>query len=91
VKLHLAVAGLCEHAIEHDEVVVGVDVEGRAEAVEEAYGSELASDGVPGLVRRSVRGYLIAPLSPDLPREQPEGDRARAADANALCVFDLPD
>jgi hypothetical protein len=32
---------LPEHAVEHDEVAVRVDVEGRAEAVEEADGSEL--------------------------------------------------
>ena len=41
VKLDLAVVGLAEHAVEDDEVVVRVDVEGRAEAMKEADGSEL--------------------------------------------------
>jgi hypothetical protein len=41
VKAHLAAAGLAEHAVEHDEVVVRVDVEGRAESMKEADGSEL--------------------------------------------------
>ena len=41
MKLDLAAAGLAEQAVEHDEVVVRVDVEGRAEAMKEADGSEL--------------------------------------------------
>ena len=41
MKLALAAAGLAEHAVEHDEVAVRVDVEGRAEPMEEADGSEL--------------------------------------------------
>ncbi len=44
----LAVAGLAEHTVEDDEVVVGVDVEGGAEAVKEADGSELAVRGCSG-------------------------------------------
>jgi hypothetical protein len=47
VKLDLAVVGLAEHAVEHDEMIVGVDVEGGAEAMKEADGSEL------GVRRRS--------------------------------------
>ncbi len=47
VKRDLAVVGLAEDAVEDDEVVVGVDVEGRAEAMKEADGSEL------GVRRRS--------------------------------------
>ncbi len=41
VKRDLTVVGLAEDAIEDDEVVVGVDVERRAEAMKEADGSEL--------------------------------------------------
>ena len=41
VKADFAAAGLAEHAVEDDEVVVRVDVERRAEAMKEADGSEL--------------------------------------------------
>ncbi len=47
VKLDLVVVGLAEDAVEHDEVVMRVDVERRAEAMKEADGSEL------GVRRRS--------------------------------------
>ena len=47
VKRDLAVVGVAEDALEHDEVVMWVDVERGAEAMEEADGSEL------GLGRRS--------------------------------------
>jgi len=50
VKLDLAVVGLAEDAVEDDEVVMGVDVERGAEAMKEAYGSEL------GVRRRSWAG-----------------------------------
>lgn len=33
VKLDLTVAGLVEYAVEHDDVVMRVDIEGRAEAM----------------------------------------------------------
>jgi hypothetical protein len=50
VELDLAVAGLAENAVEHDEVVMRVDIEGGAEAMKEADGSEL------GARRRSWAG-----------------------------------
>jgi hypothetical protein len=47
VELDLAAVVLAEDAIEDDEVVMGVDVERRAEAMKEADGSDL------GVRRRS--------------------------------------
>jgi hypothetical protein len=41
VERDFSVAGLAEHAVEDDEVVVRMDVEGGAEAMKEADGSEL--------------------------------------------------
>ena len=43
VKRDLAVVGPAEHAVEHDEVVMRVDVEGGAEPMKEADGSELGA------------------------------------------------
>jgi len=53
VERDLAVAGLAEDTVEHDEVVVGVHVEGGAEPVEEADGSEL---GISGCWARAPEG-----------------------------------
>jgi hypothetical protein len=60
VKRDLAVVGLAEDAVEHDEVVTRVDVEGGAERMKEADGSELCARwnswaGAPARVSRSVR------------------------------------
>ena len=57
MKLDLAVAGLAEYAVEHDDVVMRVDVEIRAEAMKEADGSELGvrrRSWARGLVRRAI-------------------------------------
>jgi hypothetical protein len=55
VKLDVTVARLAEHAVEHDEMVVRVDVEGRAEAMKEA-------DWTPdSLVRRARRAGQVPP------------------------------
>jgi len=50
VKADLAGGGLCEHTSEHDEVVVRVGVEGRAEPMKEPDGSELGVAGCSGFL-----------------------------------------
>ena len=50
VEFDLAAAVLAENAVENDEVVMRVDISGRAEAMKEADGSEL------GVRRRSWAG-----------------------------------
>ena len=54
VKRDLAVVDLAENAVEHDEVVMRVDVGRRAKAREEVTAPSWARDGAPGLERRSV-------------------------------------
>jgi len=75
VKRDLVVVGLAEDVIEDDEVVVGVDVEGGAEAMKEADGSELGARrrcragaperptlraGAPRIARRKIRSTAPA-------------------------------
>jgi hypothetical protein len=64
VEADLAIAERGEHAVEHDEVVVGVDVEGGAEPTEDADASELRPAGRSG-ARASERGL-------DHPQKDPE-------------------
>jgi len=60
VELDLA-AVLAENAVEDDEVVMRVDIEGRAEAMKEADGSELGVGGASGLVRWSDQRFASVP------------------------------
>jgi hypothetical protein len=62
VKLDLAVVGLAEDAVEDDEVVMRVDVEGGAEAMKEADGTEL---GV---------GWCFRARAPECGADRPQED-----------------